>query len=97
MPVKSSQPITETSDTWRISQIIINVDGAYVTFVYHKGYKDAKGNWVYTRNYEYTTTPQEMKQLATSMPDNTKNMYDNIALKSYQFLLNKGLIEGTIV
>ncbi len=96
MPVRLSTTETLEITHARISKIIINVDSKSITFVYHKGYKDQNGNWHYVSTHEYTTTPEEMVQIASKLPDPNMNMYDNIAKFAYEFLIQKGLISGTI-
>lgn len=97
MPVITETPITRVYNQWYILNFNVDIKERRIIIQYAK---------ICIEDEEILIAPgsisiaqivgSEFLDLATSLADGTKSMYDNIKEKLYTYLLTKGLIEGTI-
>lgn len=88
---ESSPAIT----TAKIKSINIDTDGS-VGIDIVKGY-EVNGALTELKRERVRLSGDDFTSLAATIPDNTKNLYENIKTIVYNKLIEKGIINGTVV
>ena len=96
MPINLSNPETQPAITIaKIKSINIDTDGS-VGIDIVKGYT-VSNIFTELKRERIRLEGQDFIALAETMPDETKNLYENIKTIVYNKLIEKGLISGTVV
>lgn len=96
MPINLTNPENQPSITVaKIKSIHIDVDGSIGIDIV-KGY-EIDGTLTETKRERVRLSGEDFTSLAAILPDNTKNLYENIKTIVYNKLIEKRIIIGTIV
>lgn len=96
MPINLSNPENQPSITVaKIKSIHIDADG-FIGIDIVKGY-EVNGIFTEIKRDRVRLSGDDFTSLANTLPDNNKNLYENIKTIAYNKLIEKGLIVGTVV
>ena len=95
MTITLTTPLNKTYEKGRISQVIFNRDRVEVVIVYHIC-QWVSGAWQDMDRREANTSSTEYNNYMSQMGDSAQTMQQLIFKKAEAYLINKGLITGTI-